>query len=119
MQRSFLMAFKQTRAVLLAAAIAVGGASYALAQSAPAPANQSGGVNATPGTNTDPGMAGESGNTKGTPALKSRKNGHRMTTGSGTSHSGMKPAKREPARNSMEKTTSPPGSGNAGSSPAR
>lgn len=110
------MALKQTRTFLLAAVIAAGGVSYAMAQSSPAPANQSGGVNATPGATTDPGTAGQTGNTKGTPALKTRKNENRMTTGSGASHSGMKPAKREPAKNSttnsmgtnsMGKTTSP------------
>jgi hypothetical protein len=108
------MAFKQIQTLLLAATIAAGGVSYAMAQSAPAPANQSGGVNATPGTNTDPGTAGQSGNTKATPALKTRKDGNRMTTGSGAAHSGMKAAKpaaknptAHPATNSMGKTTSP------------
>jgi hypothetical protein len=101
--------FKQMRTALLATAIAVGGISYAMAQSAPAPAHQSGGVNATPGTNTDPGTAGQSGNTKGTPALKSRKDGSRATTGSGAARSDMKKpnSMANPAKRSMERNPSP------------
>lgn len=62
------MTFKHVRTFLLATAIATGGATYAIAQSAPAPANQSGGgVSATTPAPTDP-SASETGNTRGQPA---------------------------------------------------
>ena len=104
-------AFKAIRTTLLAAAIATGGVSYAVAQSAPAPANQSGGVNATPGMQTDPGSAGASGNTKATPTPRARKDGSRMTTGSGASQSKMRPA-NSARPNAAGSTTTKPGSAN-------
>jgi len=101
------MTFEKARTLLLATALAVGGASYAMAQSSPAPANQSGGgTSATTPAPTDPGTAGATGNTKGQPAAGT---GMRNTTGSGMSNSSMGSGRSATGakRESMEKTKSP------------
>ena|ERR1041384_274812 len=72
------------RRVLLATVIAATSSGLAFAQSAPAPANQSGpGVSATTPSPTDPGAGAHSGNTKGTPERGA------MGKSSGTTGSGM------------------------------
>ncbi|OJY44769.1 MAG: hypothetical protein BGP08_00260 [Rhizobiales bacterium 64-17] len=80
--------------------------SYAAAQSSPAPANQSGGgISATTPAPTDPGTAGQSGNTKGTPAMGAKQMQKTpMTTGSGMKSA---PNSRDSKMETMEKTKSP------------
>ena len=66
------------RNLAVAALIATLPAATAFAQSAPAPANQSGpSVNPTTSSPTDPAAAGQSGNTKGTPELRNDQDGAR------------------------------------------
>lgn len=99
------MTFKHARTLLIATALATGAVSYAAAQSSPAPANQSGGgISATTPSPTDPGTAGETGSTKGTPAAGTK----RMQRAPATSGSGMKsPSARDSKMQSMEKNKSP------------
>lgn len=124
------MTLKTARTVLLATAFAIGGASYGMAQSSPAPANQSGGgTSATTQSPTDLSKTGD--NTMGQPATKGMTNGMtksksttkgmtknepaagaRHTTGSG-SHSGMNNSMNRgrsaagAKTESLEKTKSP------------
>ena len=77
-----------TRKIAMAALIVAASAGLAFAQSAPAPANQSGpSVSPTTQSPTDPAVGGQSGNKKGTPerATKSKPSG---TTGSGMAPQG-------------------------------
>lgn len=99
------MTLKHARTLLVAAAVATGAVSYAAAQSAPSPANQSGGgISATTPSPTDPGTAGETGSTKGTPAASTK----RMHRTRATSGSGMKsPSAHDSKMQSMEKNKSP------------
>ncbi|MBN9051408.1 MAG: hypothetical protein J0H78_18275 [Rhizobiales bacterium] len=100
------MSFKHARTLLIATALATGAVSYAAAQSSPAPANQSGGgISATTPAPTDPGTAGQSGNTKGTPAMGAKQMQKTpMTTGSGMKSA---PNSRDSKMETMEKTKSP------------
>jgi len=83
------------RRSMLAATIVAAGTGFAFAQSAPAPANQSGGgVSATTPSPTDPSTAGQSGQTKGVPA-RGTLNAQPGTTGMGASQP-------TPGSNSME-----------------
>ncbi|AXK83227.1 hypothetical protein DW352_23530 [Pseudolabrys taiwanensis] len=83
----------------------------AFAQSAPAPANQSGpSVNPTPQQPTDQGAGAETGNTKATPkgstmGRDSMNSGSMGTTGSGASgtHSGSKTLGTKPAGSDAKK----------------
>lgn len=105
------MTFKHARTLLIATALATGAASYAAAQSSPAPANQSGGgVSATTPSPTDPGMSGQTGNTKGTPATGAKRM-HRTpaTTGSGMKPPSSRNSKMEPMHKMepMQKNKSP------------
>lgn len=89
--------------IILATAIVAAGTGYAFAQSSPAPANQSGGgVSATTPSPTDPSTAGESGNTKGTPA-RGTMNARPGTTGSGLNS----PTPGSNAKETQEKNASP------------
>ena len=99
------MTFKHAWTFFIAAALAAGAVSYAAAQSAPAPANQSGSsVSPTTPAPTDPGTAGQSGNTKGTPAMGSRQ----MQRAPATTGSGMKtPSAHDSRMELMEKNKSP------------
>jgi hypothetical protein len=100
------MTFKHARTLLIATALATGAVSYAAAQGSPSPANQSGGgISATTPSPTDPGTAGQTGNTKGTPAMGSKQMQKTpATTGSGMTKS---PTSRDSKMESMEKTKSP------------
>jgi hypothetical protein len=97
------------RKLILATAMVAAGTGFALAQSAPAPANQSGpGVSATTPAPTDPSTASESGNTKGVPARGT--NARPGTTGMGSSMgagSASKPTPGSNAKESQEKNASP------------
>lgn len=99
------MSFKHARTLLIATALATGAVSYAAAQGSPAPANQSGGgISATTPSPTDPGTAGQTGNTKGSPAMGSRQ----MHKTPATTGAGMKsPNSRDSKMESMEKNKSP------------
>jgi hypothetical protein len=90
------------RKVIIATTIVATSAGFAFAQSAPSPANQSGGgTSATSPAPTDPSTAGETGNTKGIPSRgTSVKPG---TTGSGANE----PTPSSNARESQEKNASP------------
>jgi hypothetical protein len=91
------------RSLILATTIVAAGTGFALAQSAPAPANQSGGgVSATTPAPTDPSTAGESGNTKGKPA-RGTLNAQPGTTGMGAS----RPTPGSNAKENQEKNASP------------
>lgn len=91
------------RSLILAITVVAAGTGFALAQSAPAPANQSGGgVSATTPAPTDPSTAGESGNTKGTPARRAT-NARPGTTGMGATNPG--PASN--AKETQDKNVSP------------
>jgi len=86
------------RRLMLATAIVAAGPGFAFAQSAPAPANQSGGgVSATTPSPTDPSTAGQSGQTKGVPA-RGTLNAQPGTTGMGASQP-------TPGSNSVESRT--------------
>lgn len=99
------MKCKPTRTLVLAAMLAVGATSYALAQGSPSPANQSGGgISATTPSPTDPGTAGQTGNTKGTPAMGMRKKKMRASKSKRMMRS---PTAGDSRMESMEKTRSP------------
>jgi hypothetical protein len=94
------------RKLILATAMVAAGTGFALAQSAPAPANQSGpGVSATTPAPTDPSTASESGNTKGVPARAT--NAHPGTTGMGGSMGANTPTPGTNAKETQEKNASP------------
>jgi len=89
------------RKVILATTIIATSAGFAFAQSAPSPANQSGGgTSATAPSPTDPSTAGETGNTKGIPSRGT--NVRPGTTGSGVNE----PTPSSNARESQEKNAS-------------
>ena len=94
------------RKLILATAIVAAGTSFALAQSAPAPANQSGGgVSATTPSPTDPSTASETGNSKGTPA-RGTMNARPGTTGMGPAGANS-PTPGSNAKETQEKNASP------------
>ncbi|HEY6024545.1 MAG TPA: hypothetical protein VIV34_10265 [Pseudolabrys sp.] len=91
------------RRLILASAFVAAGTGLALAQSSPAPANQSGGgVSATSPAPTDPSTASESGNTKGVPA-RGTLNAQPGTTGMGATS----PSPGSNAMETKEKNASP------------
>jgi hypothetical protein len=94
------------RSLILATAIVAAGTGFALAQSAPAPVNQSGGgVSATTPAPTDPSTASESGNTKGTPA-RGTTNARPSTTGMGAAGANT-PTPGSNVKENQEKNASP------------
>jgi hypothetical protein len=94
------------RTLMLAATIATMGTGFAFTQSAPAPANQSGGgTSATSPAPTDPSTAGQTGNTKGEPARATTN--APATTGSGVTNSTSKPTPGSSMKESQEKNASP------------
>jgi hypothetical protein len=92
----------KTRTLVLATTLLTAATSFAFAQSAPSPANQSGpDVSRTAPSPTDPAMGAETGNSKGVPArgtMNANPNGV-GTTGSGRPES--------PSKQSMDKEKSP------------
>jgi len=90
------------RRVIIATTIIATSVGFAFAQSAPSPANQSGGgTSATAPSPTHPSTAGETGNTNGVPARGT--NVRPGTTGSGANE----PTPSSNVRESQEKNASP------------
>jgi hypothetical protein len=95
------------RKLILATAMIAAGTGFALAQSAPAPANSSGpSVSPTTPAPTDPSAAGQSGDTKGTPSRGTMKSGS-GTTGMGGSTGATTPTPGTNAKETQEKNASP------------
>ena len=93
------------RSLILATTLLTAATGFAFAQSAPAPANQSGpGVDATAPGPTD--LSKENDNTKGIPSRGTAAQG-RATTGAGMTEPGTKPSPRKNMNETVKKNASP------------